>query len=154
MRKSKRKLTYKKELKKLYREYKKITNNAYTMRGYNRWKQKVIKLLRMVEDRESFVKYLEIKMNTTTTYNAIWGSIIGMVLAIMAGVTINVISGCDPDSVLEQVYDLFPWITITCIVILLVLIMVIHKNFNTDLKIMFYAELLNINKEHRFRPRQ
>ena len=60
MRKSKRKLTYKKELKKLYREYKKITNNAYTMRGYNRWKQKVIKLLRMVEDRESFAKYLEI----------------------------------------------------------------------------------------------
>ena len=75
-----------------------------------------------------------------------------MVLAIMAGVAINVISSCDPDSVLEQVYNLFPWITITCIVILLVLIMVIHKNFNTDLKIMFYAELLNINKEHRFRP--
>ena len=72
MRKSKRKLTYKKELKKLYSEYKKITNNAYTMRRYNRWKQKVIKLLRMVEDRESFAKYLEIKMNTTKTYNAIW----------------------------------------------------------------------------------
>ena len=54
--------------------------------------KKVIKLLRMVEDRESFAKYLEIKMNTTKTYNTIWGSIIGMVLAIMAGVTINVIS--------------------------------------------------------------
>ena len=96
MSKRKRKLTYKKELKQLYKGYKKVTNNMYAMKGYNRWKQRVIKPFREAGDNELFSKYLEIKMNSTKTYNAILGSIIGMALAIMAGVTINVISECDP----------------------------------------------------------
>ena len=70
----------------------------YAMKGYNRWKQRVIKPFREAGYNELFSKYLEIKMNSTKTYNAILGSIIGMALAIMAGVTINVISECDPNT--------------------------------------------------------
>lgn len=135
---NRKKPTYKKELKQLYKEYKRVTSNVYNMRRYNSWRRKVFNLFRTVRNKELLTKYLEIKLNITKVHSTICGAIIGMTLSIMAGITINMILEFNINSVLEEIYKSFSRITITFCIILVVLSKVINSVFSTELEVKNY----------------